>query len=289
MGKLKTTLLFLISSISFFYSSVTAQPEMILVEGGRFVMGCTPEQGGDCDSDEYPVHAVQVSTFYIGKYEVTQGQWQSVMGDNPSYFPGCGTNCPVEYIDWYSMIVFCNVLTLQQMGSSHRVYYKDAAMTQPWSISDYSGNGDTPAGTVYWNNAKTGYRLPTEAEWEFAARGGKQSQGYKYAGSNEIGNVAWYYSNSGNTTHQVGTKAPNELFIYDMSGNVWEWTWDWYLSTYYSTQRVCDPQGPGSGSYRVLRGGSCLSYAIRCRVSRRGNFYPTVRYDNYGFRLARSL
>ena len=286
MGKLKTSFLFLISSISFFYSSLTAQPEMILVEGGRFVMGCTPEQGGDCSSGEYPAHAVNVGSFHIGKYEVTQAQWQSVMGDNPSLFHGCGINCPVEMISWYSMIVFCNVLTLQQMGGSYRVYYKDAAMTQPWSISDYYGGGETPAGAVYWNNTKNGYRLPTEAEWEFAARGGNQSQGYKYAGSNVIGDVAWY---AGYTTHQVGTKEPNELIIYDMSGNVWESTWDRYLSTYYSTQRVCDPQGPGSGSTCVLRGGSCLDYAIFCRVSNRSYTNPANRGYSLGFRLAHSL
>ncbi len=267
---------------------LTAQPEMILVEGGRFVMGCTPEQGGECDSDEYPAHAVQVSSFYIGKYEVTQGQWQVVMGDNPSYHTGCGTYCPVENIDWYSMIVFCNVLTLQQMGSSHRVYYKDAAMTQPWSISDYSGGGVTPAASVYWNSDKNGYRLPTEAEWEFAARGGNLSQSYKYSGNNDISEVAWFSGNSGGITHTVGTKGPNELSIYDMSGNVWEIVWDWYINNFNNNSHICNPSGPVTGTYRIEKGGCCVHGASYCRVSGREDYDPSVYYF-YGLRLARSL
>jgi formylglycine-generating enzyme required for sulfatase activity len=129
------------------------------------------------------------------------------------------------------------------------------------------------------------YRLPTEAEWEYAARGGNKSQGYKYSGSNTIGDVAWYYDNSGSKTHAVGTKQANELGIYDMSGNVYEWCSDWYGADYYSSSRQTNPMGPSSGSYRVIRGGSWCNRARYCRVSIRGSNFPSIRYDLIGFRL----
>ena len=152
-----------------------------------------------------------------------------------------------------------------------------------------------PVERVSWNdvqeflrklNAMTGknYRLPTEAEWEFAARGGNSSRGYKYSGSNSVGSVAWYYANSGDRTHAVGTKSPNELGIYDMSGNVWEWCQDWYGSYSGSSQR--NPKGPNSGSSRVGRGGSWYHNTMYCRVSYRVNGTPGYRYSNLGFRLA---
>ncbi len=137
-------------------------------------------------------------------------------------------------------------------------------------------------------NQKTGktFRLPTEAEWEYAARGGKKSKGYKYSGSNNINDVAWYYDNSNSKTHSVKTKQPNELGIYDMSGNVWEWCSDWYGS--YSSYSQTNPQGPSSGSYRVFRGGSWINFAWYCRVADRYYNYPSSRHDGLGFRLALS-
>ena len=220
------------------------------VEGGSFWIGAqsTNSSGQNYDSEAYdnesPVHSVTLSTFYMGETEVTQELWQAVMGSNPSYFSG--TNLPVEEESW-NMIV----------------------------------NQFLPA-----LNAATGqnFRLPTEAEWEYAARGGNQGHGYKYAGSNTIGNVAWYDGNSNSQTHPVATKSPNELGLYDMSGNVWEWCSDWYGN--YSSGSQTNPQGPSSGSYRVLRGGSWYNGAGRCRVSARGSHDPGNTYSNGGFRLA---
>ena len=215
---------------------------MVKVEGSTFTMGATPEQGNDAYEYERPAHQVTLSDYYIGRYEVTQKEWQAVMGDNPSKF--YGDNLPVDYVSWNDCQDFINKL-----------------------------------------NQLTGlkFRLPTEAEWEFAARGGKQSKGYKYSGSDNIGVVAWYTGNSGGKTHQVGTKEPNELGIYDMSGNVWEWCGDWYGS--YSSSAQTNPTGPSSGSSRVLRGGSWNSNARYCRVSNRYYGNPSPRYSLNGFRV----
>ena len=232
------------------------EPEMVFVQGGTFLMGCTAEQGGDCDSDESPNHLVTVSDFYIGKYEVTQAQWEAVMGTSISQqrdkaggssLYGVGANYPMYYVSWHEVQEFINRL-----------------------------------------NALTGkqYRLPTEAEWEYAARGGNQSRGYKYSGSNFIEQVAWFTDNSGRTNHPVGTKSPNELGIYDMSGNVWEWCYDWYGS--YSSTQQTNPMGPSSGSYRVYRGGGRYNSASFCRVSNRLRSTPTDRNNSLGFRLVLS-
>jgi formylglycine-generating enzyme required for sulfatase activity len=217
--------------------------DMVAVGGGTFTMGCTSEQGDDCYDTEKPAHQVTLSAFYIGKYEVTQAQWTSVMGSNPSYFKG--DNLPVEMVSWSDVQEFIQKL-----------------------------------------NAQTGktYRLPTEAEWEYAARGGAQSQGYKYSGSNTVGDVAWYSGNS-STTHPVGQKSSNELGLYDMTGNVSEWCSDWY--GYYSSSSQTNPAGPSSGSSRVLRGGSWSNYAQDVRVPVRGGGAPGARF-NLGFRLASS-
>ena len=219
------------------------EPEMVFVEGGTFTMGCTSEQGGDCFDNEKPSHQVTVSSFQMGKYEVTQAQWRAVMGNNPSHFSGCD-NCPVESVSWNDIQDFIRKLN-QQTGKK--------------------------------------YRLPTEAEWEFAARGGNKSNGYKYAGGNDIGVVAWYTSNSSSKTHAVGQKQANELGIYDMTGNVWEWCEDWYGD--YSSSAQTNPKGPQNGSGRVVRGGSWRHLAWFCRVSDRGSNLPDYRHSSRGFRL----
>ena len=220
--------------------------DMIYVKGETFTMGCTDEQGSDCGSDEKPAHQVTLSDYYIGKYEVTQGLWKKVMGSNPSEFKNCRDDCPVENVSWNDCQEFINML-----------------------------------------NQLTGkrFRLPTEAEWEYAARGGnKASYQTKYAGSNVLDEVAWYNGNSKSHTHTVGTKKPNALGIYDMSGNVWEWCNDWYGD--YSSGGVTNPKGAATGSYRVIRGGSWYYDGINFRVSLRNGNFPSLRYSEYGLRLA---
>ena len=215
---------------------------MKYVEGGTFQMGATSEQGSDDYDNEKPVHNVTLSNYYIGETEVTQELWKAVMGSNPSSFSG--TNLPVEHVSWNDIV--------------------NDFLPKLNNLTGYS------------------FRLPTEAEWEYAARGGK-SGGYKYAGSNTIDNVAWYGDNSSSKTHAVKTKNANELGLYDMSGNVWEWCQDWYGS--YGSSSQTNPTGPSSGSNRVLRGGSWNNGARVCRVSNRNDCSPDYRYGNEGFRL----
>ncbi len=215
---------------------------MVYVSGGSFTMGCTSEQSDDYYGDEKPSHSVTVSSFYISKYEVTQKQWKSVVGSNPSSFKG--DNLPVENVSWTSVQKFISKL-----------------------------------------NELTGkkYRLPTEAEWEFASRGGTKSLGYKYSGGNDIDAVAWYHGNSNSHSHSVGLKRSNELGLYDMSGNVLEWCSDWYAG--YSSFSQTNPQGPSTGSFCVFRGGCWIDYARSCRVSSRGFNDPGYNYYSLGFRL----
>ena len=216
---------------------------MVHVEGGTFTMGATSEQGSDAWDDERPTHQVTLSSFSIGKYEVTQEEWEAVMGNNPSNFKGAKK--PVEQVSWNDCQAFIR------------------------KLNELTGRN---------------FRLPSEAEWEFAARGGTKSIGYKYAGGDNIGNVAWYTDNSGSTTHDVGQKSPNELGLYDMSGNVFEWCQDWYGS--YSSSSQTNPKGAISGSDRVNRGGSWGNYGWRCRVSNRNGDTPSDRNYYLGFRLA---
>jgi len=232
--------------------------EMIVVQGGTFTMGGTEEQGDDCFDREKPIHTITVSDFCIGKFEVTQAQWKAVMGTdirqqrdkaNPSWpLYGEGDNYPMYYVNWDDAQEFISRL-----------------------------------------NTATGkqYRLLSEAEWEYAARGGAKSQKFKYSGSNSLKDVAWYSENSGSKTHPVGSKQANELGIHDMSGNVWEWCSDWYAP--YTSGAKTNPTGPPNGTRRVVRGGGWSGNAEYCRVSGRSNSRPAYRSYYIGFRLACSL
>ena len=216
---------------------------MVYVEGGTFTMGATSEQGSDADSDEKPTHQVTLSSFSIGKYEVTQEEWEAVMGNNPSSFKGAKR--PVENVSW---------------SDCHQFIRKLRTLTGK------------------------NFRMPTEAEWEYAARGGNKSRGYNYSGSNILDDVGWYGSNSSSSTHDVGQLDPNELGLYDMSGNVLEWCADWYGS--YDSNSQSNPGGPSSGSYRMFRGGCWPYSAGGCRVSYRFNSSPGHSRSYLGLRLA---
>lgn len=214
--------------------------EMVYVNGGCYQMGDT---FGGGDGSDTPVHEVCVDSFYIGKYEVTQGQWLAVMGRNPSCSKECGLNCPVENVRWNDAQEFIE------------------------GLSEITGRK---------------YRLPTEAEWEYAARSGGKDE--KYSGGNAAMTVAWYSSNSGGTTHPVGQKRANGLGIYDMSGNVMEWVQDWF--GFYSSDAQSNPTGRNDGSSRVIRGGSVDHNAGYVRAAYRGGNEPGTRSCDNGFRLA---
>ena len=233
--------------------------DFVFVEGGTFLMGSTSG-----DNDERPVHTVTLNNFYICKHEVTQAEWKAVMGSNPSYFSG--DNRPVEKVSWNAAIEYCVRRSLAE-GLTPCYRGSEGNFT-----CDFSANG---------------YRLPTEAEWEYAAQGGNKSYiGTKYSGSNDIDSVAWHNGNSGSVTHDVMTKLPNVLGIYDMSGNVWEWCWDWYGN--YSSSDQTNPVGASSGSGRVVRGGSWYYYASNCCVANRYYDSPGNTYYYHGFRVVRS-
>jgi len=263
--------------------STSTPANMVYVEGGSFNMG-----SNDGYDSEKPVHKVSVSSFYIGKYEVTQKEWREVMGSSPSYFKG--DDKPVEQVSWYDAIEYCNQRSLKEGLTP--CYTIDKSRKDP----NNTNSSDNLKWSVSVNWQANGYRLPTEAEWEYAARGGNKSRGYEYSGSNDIGSVAWYKVNSYDKgenhpdygTHKAGTKAANELGIYDMSGNVWEWCWDWYDSGYYGKSQSSDPIGAGSGSYRVVRGGSWDSNPVYLRVCNRLYYDPFNRGSIIGVRLVRA-
>ena len=220
--------------------------DMVPVAGGSFTMGATGEQGTAAESDERPAHTVKLSDFAIGQTEVTQALWQAVMGSNPSKFTG-DLNRPVDNVSWNQCQQF--ITKLNEMTGQH-------------------------------------FRLPTEAEWEYAARGGQKGAATRYAGGDDLQGLAWYSATSSQTTHPVATKAQNELGLYDMSGNVWEFCQDHYGTAYYSTSPATNPTGPTSGSYRVKRGGGWDSQQAECRVSNREYYGPGYTKNINGLRLA---
>ena len=227
-------------------------------------MGCLLTDW-DCWVDEKPRHKVTISRdMIVMSTEVTQGLYESVMGMNPSFFADCGKDCPVEQVNWYDAVAFANALSAEMgLPECYELNGKDVS----WPDSDCGG-----------------WRLPTEAEWEYLARGGER---HLYSGSNRLDDVAWYYGNSGKKTHPVGQKLANGFGLYDMSGNVFEWCWDWYEPMYYKGGAVTDPQGPSSGLLRIRRGGwSGNGTSIRTS-NRISSGLMRSKYD-LGFRLLRN-
>ena len=232
--------------VSALSQAVMAEPEMVLVKGNCFQMGDILGEGHD---DEKPVHKVCIDDFYLGKYEVTQSEWESIMGKNPSEFKG-NVNHPVEKVSYDDIRKF--IQKLKEMTGKK-------------------------------------YRLPSEAEWEYAARSGGKDE--LWAGTSdefELEEYAWCKVNSEERTHPVGEKEPNGLGLYDMTGNVWEWTWDRYDEKYYERSPKVNPKGPLSGEYWALRGGSWDSIAVDSRTASRSWGDPYIRLSFFGFRLALS-
>jgi formylglycine-generating enzyme required for sulfatase activity len=233
---------------------------MVAITAGTFEMG---------SADDGPIHTVTLThDFWIGQTEVTQAQYLAGTGMRPSSYSGCGSTCPVESVSWADAGVYANALSAAE------------GLEECYTAT----GGDLAASLGGDPYACEGYRLPTEAEWEYAARGGES---YGYSGSDTVGEVAWTSENSGSTTHPVAGKVANAFGLYDMSGNVWEWTNDWHAD--YASGAAVDPAGATSGSDRVYRGGSWLNDPTNARVASRSYSAPASRYTNLGFRLSRSV
>lgn len=241
---------------------LTRYRNMVLVEGGTFQMGGRDDNWGD----NKPVHDVMVGSFYMCKYPVTQAEYKAIMGKNPSRYKE--NSAPVDGINWYEAVEYCNKRSERE------------GLTPCYTIDGTNVTCDWKA---------NGYRLPTEAEWEYAARGGKHNSPYRHSGGDDIYEVAWHIFNGGSRIHKVGQKKANALGIHDMNGNVWEWCWDWYDENYYEDLTLIEPLGPASGDSRVCRGGSWYNNDDICQCAYRGSNYPTYWSAGVGFRVVRSV
>lgn len=229
------------------------------------------------------VSNVTLSTFYIDKYEVTQESYLYVMGVNPSNFLG-DTSFPVEKVSWFKAIEYCNRRSIQEGLLPCYSYGTSGTDPDAWPAGWNTDNANHSNVSCNWT--ASGYRLPTEMEWMFAAKGGNASLGYTYSGSNDLDAVAWYYTNAGLSTHAVATKAANELGLFDMSGNVFEWVWDIYATPYPAGNQT-NPHGASSGTQRVRRGGAYSATSGSCTVAYRYPGNPTTVNANLGFRVCR--
>jgi formylglycine-generating enzyme required for sulfatase activity len=269
-----------------FVTMIPPIPEMVLVPSGTIRLGGQP-----------PVTPVTIDTFYMGKYEVTQKQWREVMNGNtngisatPSSFSACGEDCPVEQVSWYDILVFCNRFSIQE---GRMPVYRINGNTNPNTWGQVPTSSNTTWNSVAANWAASGYRLPTEAEWEYAARGASNDPDFIWAGTNvesELVNYTWYSANnSPSGTKIVGQKLPNTLGFHDMSGNVAERCWDWLGGSFPTSPN--NPRGPSTGSWRMGRGAWWFDVATNCSVSARnisGSNPPQNRVNGLGFRLAAS-
>jgi formylglycine-generating enzyme len=259
--------------------------EMVFVHGGTFEMG---DRLGDGSSYELPLHSVTVSDFFMGANEVTQEEWSQYMPPKVWNPMGTGDTYPAYYSSWYEVIKYCNLRSMNE-GLTPCYMINGSEYPEAWGPVPTSTDTIWNAAICNWN--ANGYRLPTEAEWEYAARGGIHNlDNFRYSGCNletDLTNYAWYFFNTVSYTHPVGTKLPNQLGLYDMSGNAWEWCWDWYSNSYYSTSPGKNPRGPDTGTSRIRRGGYWSGMSSDCRVSYRGSFPPDYDFGYIGFRLVR--
>lgn len=252
----------------------TLESHMVRIEKGEFMMG------GESFGDPKPIHKVTLTrNFALCRYPVTQALWEAVMGNNPSRFRG--SQRPAEMVNWYEAVDFCNRLSKKQ--ELNPAYEIDSNSKDPNNHSDL----DDQRWIIKPISGSNGYRLPTEAEWEYAARGGPYARGVEYAGSPELDQAGWYNANSNRETQPVGQKRPNELGLYDMSGNVFEWSRDWFNA--YPFEPQVNPNGSKGGFGRITRGGSWDSGEFYFRVTYRPYTHPDSRNYQLGFRLARYL
>ena len=283
-------------SVCGYKDTVTDEGSKIIVpEGFVLIPAGTFQMGSNAGYDKNkPVHEVAISkSFYMGRYEVTQAEYEKYCiygGSSPSSSYGDGDNYPAYYVSWYDALVYCNK---RSMAEGLTPCYSISGSTDPekWGTVPTSSNNTWNAVVCNWN--ANGYRLPTEAEWEYAARAEDNTvASLTYSGTsdvNKLGEYAWYSSNSNSKTHEVGTKKANGFGLYDMSGNVWEWCWNWFTNSYDAeAEGGSDPTGTSAGSYRVYRGGSWDYNSDGCAVSYRRNGRPNDRYGNLGFRVVRA-
>lgn len=263
------------------------QENFVLVKGGRFIN----------TKSNYYKKGLTIKDFYIGRYEVTQKEWKDLTGENPSKLPNA--NAPVEMVSWYDCIEFCNKLS-EKEGLSP-VYKIDKTKEDENNKNEF----DKYKWTVTLNIEADGYRLPSEAEWEYAAGGGQLSKSYQFSGGDKVNDVAWSWQNSGdrvldgawnatavennrNKSSMVGQKKPNELGLYDMSGNVREWCWDWYAPLGVNASYLSGSYfGPDSGKLKVWKGGGWMGDTKTCEPITREGFDPSNKSKDHGFRLCR--
>jgi formylglycine-generating enzyme required for sulfatase activity len=266
--------------------TINVPESFVYVPSGTFTMGKTTGSG---DSDELPIHQVTLNSFYMGKYEVTQVEYSQYMQPSSSWTSnyGLGDSYPAYNVSWYAILMYCN---LRSIAEGLTPVYTISGSTNPADWGAVPTSNNTAWDNVICNWNANGYRLPTEAEWEYAARGATNTPDYLYSGSDDINAVAWYGgNNTPNGAKPVGGKTANGLGLYDMSGNLWEWCWDWYSSSYYSVSPVNNPPGPASGSYRVLRSGCWNVSAGLCHVANRHYVNPYYSSSgNGGFRIVRA-